>query len=113
MRIIYWLARLHPSNWKNDNWEYPQLWWIWRKIGFGRPHERTIRRLVLENTCKSLTGHEPSETEWGYGGGDYVDRWCNKLMKVHKKEEPPPTGELRNMSDTLGFSNNDNPIVME
>ena len=34
-------------------------------------------------------GHEPSKTEWGYGGGDTADtwcRWCNKFMQIPKTE---------------------------
>lgn len=32
--------------------------------------------------------HELSKTEWGYGGGQYVDRWCRwcgKLIQVPKE----------------------------
>ena len=41
----------------------------------------------LQWCCGKITGHEPSKTEWGYGGGEYADcwcRWCNKLIKVQK-----------------------------
>jgi hypothetical protein len=31
--------------------------------------------LVIQFFC-GIKGHEPSRTEWGYGGGDYADRWC-------------------------------------
>lgn len=39
--------------------------------------------------CGKVTGHTPSKTEWGYGGGDNADvwcRWCNQLgsMPVSK-----------------------------
>jgi len=36
-----------------------------------------------------LVGHEISQTEWGYGGGENADtwcRWCNKHMTIPKTE---------------------------
>jgi len=41
----------------------------------------------IQFVCGLICGHELSETEWGYGGGDYADRWCrwcNKLIQVPK-----------------------------
>jgi hypothetical protein len=41
---------------------------------------------IIQFVC-GLKGHELSKTEWGYGGGDYADRWCrwcNKLVVVPK-----------------------------
>lgn len=38
--------------------------------------------------CGFLGGHELSNTEWGYGGGEFADRWCrwcNKVIKVPKE----------------------------
>jgi len=43
---------------------------------------------VTQKICGFLCGHELSKTEWGYGGGDYADRWCrwcNKLIRVKKE----------------------------
>ena len=57
-----------------------------------------IRRLCgkrvyrgLQCLCGRLTGHEPSKTEWGYGGGRYVDRWCrwcNLQIQVPASDAP-------------------------
>jgi len=59
------------------------------------PYVSRLRRvpvigLFLTKTIQfvcALKGHELSKTEWGYGGGDYADRWCrwcNKLIQVPK-----------------------------
>lgn len=47
------------------------------------PHNRRLRRL-LQRVCKRMTGHSLSATEFGYGGGDFVDRhcrWCDQLIQ--------------------------------
>ncbi len=52
-----------------------------------------------------MTGHEISKTEWGYGGGLFVDRncrWCDKVIKVPKYEEDIPLG-LESGAEELGF----------
>jgi hypothetical protein len=39
--------------------------------------------------CGKLTGHSPSKTEWGYGGGGFGDvwcRWCNQLGRIPLSE---------------------------
>jgi len=65
---------------KNKGKDYPQTWYYmpkrWRKI-----------RTIIQWFCE-CTGHELSKTEWGYGGGDYADRWCrwcDKMIPVHKE----------------------------
>lgn len=61
------------------------------------PYVAKIRRIpmvgqLLSKTLQficGLRGHELSKTEWGYGGGEYADRWCrwcNKLIVVRKTE---------------------------
>lgn len=112
--ILPYIAMLHPKNWNNESYEYPQLWYVWSGFGFSRwsvakdgTRTRTKRRVVIEQICGFLTGHELSNTEWGYGGGAFVDRncrWCDKCIKVHKKEDRPVTGELKDMADNLGYS---------
>lgn len=58
---------------------------------------------TIQTLCGFICGHEPSITEWGYGGGDYADswcRWCNKLIPVPKEElltRFPGSGKLMNM----------------
>ena len=59
------------------------------------PYVAKVRRIpfigkplvfILQTIC-GVRGHELSNTEWGYGGGEYADRWCrwcNKLIKVPK-----------------------------
>lgn len=37
--------------------------------------------------CGKVLKHEPSKTEWGYGGGEFADswcRWCNKHIEIPK-----------------------------
>lgn len=44
---------------------------------------------AIRSTCGKLTGHRPSKTEWGYGGGDYGDvwcRWCNQIGRIPRSE---------------------------
>jgi len=44
---------------------------------------------LLQDLCGMLTGHELSNTEFGYGGKGMVDRWCrwcNKLIQIPKDE---------------------------
>lgn len=58
--------------------------WTWmgklRRCGFP-----TLVK-IIQFVC-GLKGHELSKTEWGYGGGEYADRWCrwcNKHIVVPK-----------------------------
>src|SRR3990172_2391587 len=89
--VLPWLARLHPKNWRPDRLAYPQLWHCWPR-GTGR-RRRPRAHAVRVALCGRLTGHEISRTEWGYGGGKFVDRncrWCDKTILVPKDEETPP-----------------------
>lgn len=71
---------------------YPQTWWMKKYIPFnlfrrwliykGTYHHNPLY-YVLTSLCGLLTGHEKSDTEYGYGGGDFIDRncrWCDKLI---------------------------------
>lgn len=61
--ILYIVALiLRPSRWR-----YPQLM-------FFLPSKSRCERF-LRPLCARL-GHELSETEHGYAGGDFEDRWC-------------------------------------
>lgn len=60
---------------------YPQTWYY-------MPSNSWLRT-QLQNICGRITGHEGSRTEWGYGGGDFVDnncRWCDFILKVPKNQ---------------------------
>ena len=62
--VIAWILR--PK-------KYPQIWWF-----------RRLRKVAGYVYCRRH-GHEISETEWGYDGGDTEDRWCrwcNALIVV-------------------------------
>lgn len=75
------IARCHPKNWRERRQPYPQLWYC-----MPRKDRWPWIAAALQWLC-GLTGHELSNTEWGYGGGDYADRrcrWCNKKIKVPK-----------------------------
>ena len=61
---------------------------------------------MLEWLCGKLTGHELSKTEWGYGGGKFVDRncrWCDKVIKVPKQEDDPPNDVLKGLAHDMGY----------
>ena len=48
-------------------------------------------------------------TEWGYGGGKFVDRncrWCDQPIKVPKQEEAVPHPALDELADGMGFNDN-------
>lgn len=88
--IIIYIARKLPINKTERRQNYPQLWYIWPNWLFPK---HTRRRKLLELLCLILTRHEMSNTEWGYGGGNYIDRhcrWCDKLILVRKEEEIIP-----------------------
>ena len=62
----------------------------------------------MEWLCGFLTGHELSETEWGYGGGNYVDRhcrWCDRHFQIPKREEliPEDLGDIIEDLNELGW----------
>jgi hypothetical protein len=102
--LLPFLARLHPRNWTESRWKYPQLWycmprrWVLEKVkshskaGLPTGLRRAKPRLILEHICGFLTGHEISKTEVGYGGGGFIDRncqWCDKSIKIPKSENIP------------------------
>lgn len=78
-RILIALAKHHSSNKTEDRQTYPQTWWI---VSQFPKWLKTFTQWIC-----GKTGHELSNTEWGYGGGDVADcwcRWCNKLVEVPK-----------------------------
>jgi len=82
-KILHFLFSLHP---KNHGKDYVQGW---NCTGIRHGKKYHYRRKVLEFVCNIISGHEISETEWGYGGGDMVDchcRWCDKVIKISTEE---------------------------
>jgi len=58
---------------------YPQFWLV-------RPH---FMWRQVQDVCDVFVGHELSETEWGYGGGEYADlhcRWCDRCFQVRLED---------------------------
>lgn len=167
-RLLPYIARLHPKNWMNGRWQYPQLWYClpsrWKtdksssihcfccgKPIKGEPHAGQGQpglapkywcaacvntpayydqysleipaenkanpakprrpaligywmRPLLQKICGWMTGHEPSRTEWGYGGGKFVDRncrWCDQLLQVPIAEDPPPNDLLAGLASKM------------
>jgi hypothetical protein len=101
LRLLPHVARLHPKNWRPDRWRYPQLWYCgpkrWKRNKRGVILRKARPRLFLEWLCGAMTGHELSKTEWGYGGGKFIDRncrWCDKFVQVPKDEEPTKRDRL-------------------
>lgn len=97
--VLPFIARMHPKNWGKDRQIYPQLWycmpkrWVELKNEFYPNGQHKLRRakprLVIERICGVLTGHEISNTEFGYGGGGSIDRscrWCDKNIPIPKSE---------------------------
>ena len=75
----HWLARTIFSKrfWNEPFKDYPQTWYY-------MPHWNPMK-LFLQRLCGMIGGHENSNTEWCYGGGDFVDsncRWCDKVIKI-------------------------------
>jgi len=104
--ILSYIALMHPKNWKYNRKSYPQLWDTWSWIA----PKKSKRKNLLYFICGILTGHEVSETEWGYRGGNYIDRncrWCDKVMREHKFEGKVPDG-LEECADILGFNDRNN-----
>lgn len=103
-RLVRWvlslLSRLHRKNWGK---EYPQTWYCWPRWASRRnPRIYAVRTMI----CGALTGHELSKTEWGYGGGKFVDRhcrWCDNVIRVPKTEEDIPHPAMNDAADALGF----------
>lgn len=76
-RIFYLVGWLAQIGRKCPDFDYPQTWYI------VAGHKRTSK--IAQFLCNLFIGHELSETEWGYGGGEYADRWCrwcNKMIQV-------------------------------
>ena len=101
-----WLVRtIFAKRFWNEPFEdYPQTWYY-------MPY-RGVAKRVLQWLCGLIGGHEKSKTEWGYGGGDYVDnwcRWCNKVIRVPISEARfthPTFNEMR-PDKTITFVEND------
>jgi len=78
-RLCRWLFAMHKSNKGKD---YIQGWYC---IGVRHGPKYRFRRPLIESACEFITGHEISDTEWGWGGGERVDchcRWCDKVFTV-------------------------------
>jgi len=92
-RFLIWLTK----NWeKNKGKDYVQTWYYmpprWSRCtsnGKVKHHAAGYPlRLFFEFLCGVFGGHEPSKTEWEYGGGKYADRhcrWCDKVIRVPKE----------------------------
>lgn len=66
---------------------YIQTWFYVCRLMKGWP--KTYR--FVQWLCLKTTGHEGSLTEYGYGGGKMMDRWCrwcNYRFQVPTSEEP-------------------------
>lgn len=98
--IIAFLARFHRKNWRLSRWAYPQLWDCWGDWNHG-----SVGRKRIERTCRAITGHEISRTEWGWDGGPFVDRhcrWCDCVIRVPASEEDAPDG-VKNLMQSMGY----------
>lgn len=81
-----------------DYWQYPQTWYF-------MPHWKPLRKTL--QWLHGLIGHEPSDTEWGYGGGATVDcwcRWCDKKGHIPLDVARKKWKTLRRM-ELQGFFN--------
>ena len=93
-KLVWFFFALHRRNWGED---YVQGWYC---TGIRHGPKYRYRRPILEAGCWLLTGHELSQTEWGYGGGEFVDahcRWCDKVMRVPYEEACFRFPEFREM----------------
>jgi hypothetical protein len=100
---LVWISRLHPKNWTQERWSYPQLWYCFPRWTRRRTNPKLYALRIA--ICGRVTGHELSNTEWGYGGGNLVDRhcrWCDKLIQVPRSEEQVPAA-LKDIADAIGF----------
>jgi hypothetical protein len=89
---------------KNEDKDYIQFWYCWPKWT-SRNKNPNIYRIRIW-ICGFLTGHELSKTEWGYGGGNFVDRhcrWRDKVIRVPKCEDDVPHKAIDRMAKRLGF----------
>ncbi len=97
------LAKLLSKNKTKERVYYPQLWYCWPWF-MKRRNPRLFK--IRTDFCKFFTGHEISNTEWGYGGGNFVDRhcrWCDELIRVPKQEDDPPNDLIKGVAEDLGF----------
>lgn len=100
MKILEHIARLHPKNHRADRIEYPQLWYCWPNW------TKRIRWVgqLKKWLCAKITRHEWSKTEWGYGGGKNVDRWCRwcgHCASMPLAESPPPSAEMKRLTKII------------
>ncbi len=89
--VLSLVALFFPYNWKYDRYKYPQL--------MGKMPRNKWLRTQLQSLCERFGGHELSETDHGYGGGDTMDcwcRWCDKLI-------PVPMNSLPQSARTFAF----------
>ena len=69
----------------------PGYFQTWHRVVGLRRYRLAILIGPIQFLCKIISGHQLSETEWGYGGGQTFDRWCrwcNKKFSVPVAEEP-------------------------
>jgi hypothetical protein len=82
---------------------YFQTWpYVARLSKYGRPGQLLSR--LLQRFCAKITGHERSQTEIGYSGGNTIDvwcRWCNYQWQIHVQEEPSLHQEMYTMWDYI------------
>ena len=86
LAILPYFSMGFPANWRMARRAYPQLWYCWPRWS-GRGHRRIFNARI--KICGFLTGHEPSSTEWGYGGGEFADgncRWCDFSISIPLQE---------------------------
>ena len=80
---------------------YLQTWMYASRIR--RKHPRLLQ--TIQGICAVVTGHTPSKTEWGYGGGDTVDswcRWCNAFLHIPASEALTLFPDMVGRLDELG-----------
>jgi len=81
------------------NMRYFQTWHYIARI---RP---CFIKCFIQFLC-GLRGHELSKTEYGYGGGMYIDRWCrwcNKLIQIPYVEVDIPIWLKNEMPHVIGY----------
>jgi hypothetical protein len=54
------------------------------QTGFYVANLDKFHKKIFRFLCGIITKHPPSKTEWGYGGGDYADRWCRWCDKQYQ-----------------------------
>lgn len=92
----------------NKGKDYIQGWYCLPK----RSRWPRLRRLC-ESLCGILTGHEVSNTEWGYGGGSHVDgncRWCDKRMPIPLEEARFRWAMFNDVALDMDFEADNDPL---